>query len=270
MSSELARWYHSMTFTYANEWNDENKKHGTVNTWDDWHLVPTSRPLFNPPNVKTVYIDIPGADGKLDLTESLSGYPNLENRTGSMEFIVMNGYRQNWSSGYSRFMNWLHGKNLRCVLDDDRSYYYEGRFTISEWNSNNDGTWSNVTIDYDVKPYKYYHLLSTEPWKWDPFNFETDVIFNVKDIPIDAGLNKIVVHNTRMHVIPTFKIKSITTTMTIELNGRQLIFNETKKGKGVNGDFRDPRLELLEGDNEISIMAHNKGTISVEFRSGSL
>lgn len=26
---------------------------GEKNTWDDWHLIPTSRPLVNPPSVNT-------------------------------------------------------------------------------------------------------------------------------------------------------------------------------------------------------------------------
>ena len=39
---------------------------GSKNTWDDWYLIPSSRPVVNPPKPKTKYIDIPGADGHLD------------------------------------------------------------------------------------------------------------------------------------------------------------------------------------------------------------
>ena len=42
--------YHSITF-------------GSKNTWEDWHLVPTSRPLFLPPKQKKSITDIPGGDG---------------------------------------------------------------------------------------------------------------------------------------------------------------------------------------------------------------
>ena len=46
--------YHSITF-YT----------GTIklNTYDDWHLVPETRPLVTPPTQKTKYLDIPGANG---------------------------------------------------------------------------------------------------------------------------------------------------------------------------------------------------------------
>ena len=75
--------YHSITY-------------GEKNTWDDWHLLPSTRPLFNPPPTKTKQVDIPGANGAIDLSESLTGYPVYENRTGSTEFYVANGY-QDWN-----------------------------------------------------------------------------------------------------------------------------------------------------------------------------
>ena len=77
----------------------ENVPHGisftntagiTKHTWKDWKLVPTSRPLFLPPNVKQVLMDIPGADGLLDMTESLTGEVHYENRAGQLEFQVEN------------------------------------------------------------------------------------------------------------------------------------------------------------------------------------
>ena len=65
--------YHSITF-------------GSKNTWEDWHLVPTSRPLFLPPKQKKSITDIPGGDGVLDMSEALTGYPVFNNREGSFEF----------------------------------------------------------------------------------------------------------------------------------------------------------------------------------------
>ena len=43
----------------------------TVNTWDDWHILAESRPVFAPPEPKTNYIDVPGGNGSLDLSELL-------------------------------------------------------------------------------------------------------------------------------------------------------------------------------------------------------
>ena len=79
MSSAEAKSYHSVNF-------------GDKNTWDDWKLVPSNRPVIDPPTQKTNYIDIPGADGSLDISTALTGYPVYNDRVGSIEFIVMNDY----------------------------------------------------------------------------------------------------------------------------------------------------------------------------------
>ena len=91
--------YHSITF-------------GDKNTWDDWHLVPASRPVFLPPDVKTNYIDLPGADGHADATESLTGRVLYKNRTGSIEFYVMNGY--------DNFLRRYYGNYMELPPEEDR------------------------------------------------------------------------------------------------------------------------------------------------------
>lgn len=146
---------------------------GDKNTWDDWRLVPASRPLFNPPAQKVTTLEIPGGDGVIDLSQSLTGYPVYQNRTGSIEFIVMNDFKP-WHMAYSDIMDYLHGQKMRAILEDDPEYFYEGRFTVNAWKSEKD--WSRITIDYDVGPYKWSLLSSTDDWLWDPFNFQNGVI----------------------------------------------------------------------------------------------
>lgn len=130
--------YHSITF-------------GIKNTWTDWHLIPSSRPVFSPPPVKSKFIDIPGADGEVDLTALFTGGPTFGNRTGSFEFIVAPGY-SSWDVTYSTIMNFLHGQRMNAVLEDDPLYFYNGRFSISEWRS--DKAYSLITIDYSVGPHR--------------------------------------------------------------------------------------------------------------------
>ena len=144
--------YHSITF-------------GDKNTWTDWHLVPSSRPVINPPKPKVQYVDIPGADGSIDLTESLAGRPVFSDREGSLEFYVLNDLDgvadYNWSTVYEEIMAYLHGKFMRMSLEDETvtddgtrtEYFYEGRFSVNSWKSNEDR--STITIDYRLGPYKY-------------------------------------------------------------------------------------------------------------------
>lgn len=185
-----------------------------VNTWDDWHLIPASRPLFNPPGVRTNYIEIPGMDGILDATELLSGRPLYENRTGSNEFYVMNGYGS-WAGRYSEIMNYLHGKKVKAILEDDPFYYYYGRMTVNQWKSEKD--WSKITLDYDFYPYKM-EARAAHPdgdWLWDPFSFVDGIIRKYTDYhSIDVGGDnpRIVtksVPNNAMVTTPSFGVRSL-------------------------------------------------------------
>ena len=190
-----------------------------VNTWDDWHLIPASRPLFNPPGVRTNYIEIPGMDGILDATEILSGRPLYENRTGSNEFYVMNGYGS-WAGRYSEIMNYLHGKKVKAILEDDPFYYYYGRMSVNQWKSEKD--WSKITLDYDFYPYKM-EARAAHPdgdWLWDPFSFVDGIIrkysdYHSIDLPYtDEGgtthysITKSVPNNA-MAATPSFGVRSL-------------------------------------------------------------
>ena len=173
--------YHSMQFIpydmdiFRTQANPQKAFMNGKNTWDDWHLIPASRPLIAPPIVKTNYIEIPGTDSVLDATDIHTGYPLYNNREGSNEFYVMNGYGD-WASRYSEIMNYLQGRKMKVVLEDDPGFYYEGRCSVNEWRSEKD--WSKIVIDYNVYPYKLESIIpgDTGWWLWDPFSFEDGVI----------------------------------------------------------------------------------------------
>ena len=262
--------YHSITF-------------GDKNTWDAWHLVPTSRPVFNPPAQKVKTLDIPGGDGVIDLSQALTGYPVYQNRTGSFEFIVPNGFepwpvgkieKTPWHTVYSDIMDYLHGQNMRAILEDDPDYFYEGRFTVTAWKSEKD--WSRITIDYDVGPYKWSVLSSIDDWLWDPFNFQNGVI--------------------RAAIFKNIAVSTATTTRRLDaaLFGRapvcpRFIVSSTAR-RGVHVRFVNPQLDLditkLLPDGEIQIPEFvffgsqgatiylwcdsGTGTVSVDFRQGRL
>lgn len=136
-----------------------------MNTWDMWHMAPKSRPFVAAPQVKTEYVDVPGADGSLDYTEVLTGKPRYANRTGQWEFIIDN-FGQEWYSLYSEILTKLHGKYFdEIVLEDDPDYKWKGRLTVTGQFGNKD--YSSVTIAYNLDPYKR-PIESAEPknWKW--------------------------------------------------------------------------------------------------------
>lgn len=231
---------------------------GTKHTWRDWRLVPTSRPVFLPPDAKTVEIDIPGADGTLDLTESLTGDVAFHNRSGSLEFRVEN--RSNWVNVYSEIMDYLHGRRMRAILDDDLNYYYIGRFYVSNWKSEKNR--SLIVIDYTVEPYKMERFSSLEDWEWDPFDFETGIIREYKEIRIDGTMTlTIMMEGRRKTVVPVFTVTSD------DGSGMQVQFNGTTY-QLPDGTSRVLNIMIRSGADTLSFTGN--GTVSIDYRGGRL
>jgi hypothetical protein len=82
---------------------------------------------FPKPAVKTTFVDVPGRNGYIDLSESLTGRPTYEAIEGSVTFIVLR------SSGFNlkNFVNAYHGKIMRIYTDEDSTHYYTGRATVT-------------------------------------------------------------------------------------------------------------------------------------------
>lgn len=226
---------------------------GDKNSWKDWHLIPSSRPVFVMPEVKTNFVDLPGTDSGIDLSEAVSGYPVYKNRNGSFKFVVDPDWK-NWPTAYSEIASYLHGKRLRAILTDDPTYFYEGRFWISAWDSGNAVT--SITINYDVEPYKRNVIGTLDEWIWDSFNFETGVIQNYKLVSVNGSLNLTILGSAR-RVSPIF---TVTADMTLTFNGATYpIKKGTSKIYGVTF-----------GDGENVVTVTGNGTISIDYRGGSL
>lgn len=237
---------------------------GDKNTWGDWYLIPSSRPVINPPSPKTKYVDIPGANGQLDLSTSLTGDIVYNNRQGSIEFIVDNGQLSDytasiWSALYSEIMDYLHGKQLKIALEDDPYFYYEGRLTVNSWKS--DVHNSKISIDYTVHPYKYEIDSSDGKWLWDTFSFEQGIIREYKNLIVDGSLTFTII-GRRMGVIPSFDV-------------------ESKDGKGIDVKFKGSTYHLDDGDRqrivniktvsgENTLVFSGNGTVSINYRGGCL
>ncbi len=244
--------YHSITF-------------GDKNTWDDWHLIPSSRPVFNPPAPKYAFADIPGADGVEDFSELLTGYTLFSNREGSFEFIVMNGYAP-WHEIYSDIMDHLHGRSMKAILEDDPSFYYEGRFTVNEWRS--DPNWSRIVIDYNVAPYKLLKYSSTEDWLWDDIDFEQNCdISGLRAIEVD-GTWTTTFRSLKRTIAPMFTIDSS------DGNGMTVAISDDIGHAAVvdlrDGDKRTDSALRIYGPATTTISVTGKGIFSINFRMGRL
>ena len=124
---------------------------GNKHTYDDWDLVITSKSL-GLPTPKVSSVEVEGADGDIDTSEGLSGEIKFSNRTLQFEFTMTTDY-----DGYNELVtdiaNYLHGKKLKIILDEDDDYYYYGRCQINEWKC--DKRVGKIVIQCDCDPFKY-------------------------------------------------------------------------------------------------------------------
>lgn len=242
MSSDLAKSYHSINID-------------DINTWDDWHIVPASRPLIAAPQVKTSYVSLPGGDGSIDLTEVLAGRPTYERRTGSWEFIVMNDYGD-WTVRYSEIMKYLQGKQHRIIFDDDPGYFYYGRLFVNEWRS--EAYWSRIVINYNVDPYKRNVDGYGDLWLWDPYNFESGTAQDYQKI-IVSGTQSIDYINSN-----TFSINPVITASaaSMQMTYSGTTYSLTRGPNQISGLLFPP------GTNRLTFTG--SGTISIENIGGLL
>lgn len=190
--------YHSITFTDKSE-DELNAGSFTptstglllngVNTWDEWHLIPSSRPDIAMPGVSEKFLEIPGRDGSIDLSEWLAGRVTYSDREGSLEFYHQNGY-EDYETVRRAMAMYFHGRVLKMVLEDDPGYYYQGRFKFNGWKS--DPSHSKVVIDYRLAPYKWDVLPRIKPtdWPFDTFSVDRDYDywFHVPELPTEGNV----------------------------------------------------------------------------------
>lgn len=283
------------------------QKFNGINTFDNWHLMPTSRIVFSPPAPKTNYIDLSGANGSIDATEALTPYPVYSDRTGSIEFYVLNGksiLSENrrdqtwskygvWNSRYSEIMDYMHGRKVKVILDDDREYFYRGRLSVNQWKS--DKTWSKITFDYTFEPYKYEILSSLDDWLWDPFSFIDGVVRRRQDFEFTVGpedtVHYVRIPNRSMPITPRFIFQATKLVSgkadvrianydpaddpaddPIPIKQRSVLLTDTQPHS-----YRFYDVELLEGMNVIGINIPSDGEapgsevkVQIDFRGGRL
>lgn len=225
---------------------------GDKHSYKDFGLILTSKTIA-PADVKTDIIEIPGADGAIDITEALTGDVKYQNRKISMNFEIKNR-KIFYPNTYSKIQNYLHGQKMKLIFDDDKAFYYIGRLSVNSWKSNK-STYS-IVIDAEVDPYKYDRFSTLEDWEWDPFDFTTGIIQRFVDMQVN-GVLEVEIIGRRMQVVPRILSDS---QMTVVHNGVSYSINA--------GITQILNIVIKEGKNTIKFIG--KGKVSIDYRGGSL
>ena len=130
--------------------NDAGVSFGDMHSWFDWGLR-LSNVSIGLPEPRTVYVDVPGRNGSLDLTEAQHGGIVYGNRTLVFTFDALTSY-EHWSMLLSAIANAIQGRKVRIILDSDPDFYYVGRCSIETEKANS--VLASITITCDCDPFK--------------------------------------------------------------------------------------------------------------------
>lgn len=231
----------------------------TYHTLDDWDLALGNNNYIGDPEMETTYIQVPGRSGLIDATEAISGRRIYKKR--QLEF-ELGGIRErdSWDSVISGIRNNVDGRVCRLTLDNDKSYYWRGRVYIKGFDRFRElGTFTLAVPTAD--PYKYSKTSSAEPWLWDPFNFETDMVTYIGAVTV-VGAAIITIPHGHMATSPELVVSDMTSpTFTVTVNG--VVYPLTV------GTNRVPPI-IVGGDVNVDLEFTGDAKIQIVYRSGSL
>ena len=205
-------------------------------SYSDLHLLMTGKEIGSP-EVKRQTIDIEGADGELDFTDFF-GEPKYMNAQHRFDFESIQP-RNEQLSQFTDIKNKLHGKKGRIILDDDPSFFYVGRCFVSAYKP--EKVIGRISIECDCEPYKY---------KVD----ETVVTRAIN------GTETVSLTNGRKRAVPLVTIQTDTS--------MKIVYNTNYVWDLQAGSYMLPELELVEGDNAVTVMG--VGTVTFRWREATL
>lgn len=231
---------------------------GGFHSFEDWDLVPTKPLSVKPAQDATPTVKIDGAVDRptLRLTGLTGGDPVFADCNGSWEFMVRR--QSHWPILRDKMVNYLQGRDVRVVLDDDRAHFYFGTVSVDEWEPG-DGR-SAVRMQYNFRPYKLEISSTVEPWPWSPFRFPDGVIRKPENYVAIAvsGTVTLDLIGSSMPVVPTF---ISTGTVSVTFGGVTT---------ALTAGVRTAIPSIVIRNRTYSLTFTGSGTVTVEYRGGRL
>lgn len=187
------------------------------------------------PTKKENRINIPGADGELDLSNAPQGRPVYNNRQISFTLFKAVG-EMDLETLRTSLRNAYHGQTAALILPNDPTHYYRGVMSIGAASGYNTG---RIPVSMSAYPYKLKLA-------------DTVVAVTV------SGTATAVLQNERRPVAP-----KISTTAEITVS-----WGSSSVSLSAGEDWTVPGLILGPGDTEITIAGN--ADVSIRYQEGSL
>lgn len=127
-----------------------------LKSYADFGLIQKSAPEVTPPAPKTNYVDVPGANGSIDLSEALMGHVVYDDREIVLHFRrvmpSLDGAQDKRLEDYLHFAACLQGLRCRLYLDEADKFCFDCRLTVGQMSASGDA-W-DVDVTAVARPYR--------------------------------------------------------------------------------------------------------------------
>lgn len=208
------------------------------NTFYDWDLILTDKDV-TPPEPKTNYVNLDGANGTLDLSEALTGEITYEDREVVAKFWTDHGTRKDREMLLKKILTAIHGKKIKIVDPDDQEHYLYGRARVKGF--------------VNTLPYMTLEIEATcEPWKYAIFN-------SYRSVEVTNGESiDLVINNNGVKTLSP--VITVVGTVTIGYKGSETTLTE--------GSYKISDLKLYHGANVVTVSG--VGSVTFEYREADL
>jgi hypothetical protein len=139
----------------------EGAKFGDRHTLNYWGLyLKKGSPSIGEAEPQTLFVDVPGRDGSLDLSAAIDGQIHYNDRTITVE-LVCTRPREEWAAIDEDLKAYLHGHRMNVTFDNDPEWYWTGRWSVGALKRNTNGT-ATIKITGTCSPYK---ISQSGRWK---------------------------------------------------------------------------------------------------------
>lgn len=189
-----------------------------------------------PAEPKLNFLEIPGRDGLLDITEA-NGEVKFNSREFVFTFTVAPGDTLTFDERVSAVSNALNGLRCKITIDRDPDYYWIGRCVLSEYDR--DKNIGQIEVTATVDPYKLKQNAT------------------VVSVALSTEEKTVVLANSRMTVVPA-----------VECTGEAVVMSGDAVYTLEIGTHRIPALRLVAGDNVLKLSG--TGEITFTYQEGEL
>ena len=211
-----------------------------IDTLTAYGLALLSDLSVSAPKLKENYVDVPGADGSLNMSYALAGEPTYKDRdiTGTLfkrvDDFALSKIAQSISNAY-------HGRSVKIQIPTDTDHYFTGVIQFGGADGYNS---CKIPFSARVNPWRYKSSVTAIS--------RNDLTANYKTMTLT---------NERRPVVPTITVTEETT----------LLWG-TATYTIAAGTYKLPDIVLVQGSNTLKakLTTAASGSITVEYQEASL